>query len=145
MKFLSLVLLFGMLGASDLAADEKMPRSVSVTGEASILAPPDRASITASVQSRNLELASARSKVANVSARFLALCKKLRIDALEKQAKNVEIRARGGKLKPKNRRARVPRDDEHYMWGSNGEIWRDEVGSMYKPVTDRCPERPASR
>lgn len=70
--------------------------------------------------------------------------KKLRIDALEKQAEDVKFRARGGEPVPKNRRSRIPRDDEHYQWGESGEIWRDEVGSIYKPVTDRCPEPRAS-
>lgn len=80
MKYLPVVLIFSMLGANDLAADEEMPRTVSVSGQASILAPPDRASVTASVQSRNPDLATARAQVADVSAKFLALCKKLRID-----------------------------------------------------------------
>jgi len=80
MKYLTAVLLCGVLGGTLAMADEKMPRTVSVAGEASILAAPDRASINASVQSRNVDMATARSEVVDVSARFLALCKKLRID-----------------------------------------------------------------
>ena len=79
MKILTAILLCGVLGGTLVMADENMPRTVSVTGQASILAEPDRASINASVQARNIDMATARSQVVDVSARFLALCKKLRI------------------------------------------------------------------
>lgn len=80
MKFLTVALLCGVLAGTLAIADDDTPRTVSVTGEASILAAPDRASINASVQARNADMAAARARVVDVSARFLALCKKLRID-----------------------------------------------------------------
>jgi uncharacterized protein YggE len=80
MKYLLNALICGMLGASATATADETPRSVSVTGEASIMAPPDRASVSAAVQARNIDLTTARLQVVDVTGKFLAVCKKLRID-----------------------------------------------------------------
>lgn len=74
------ILAWVLVAFSTAVTADEMPRTVSVTGVASVTAPPDRASITASVQARNVDMPTARAKVVGVTAKFLALCKQLRID-----------------------------------------------------------------
>lgn len=80
MKFFLNVLTCGMVAIGATAAADDMPRTASVTGEASITAPPDRASVSASVQARNMDMATARAQVVEVTSKFLSLCKMLRIE-----------------------------------------------------------------
>lgn len=70
-----------LLAFSAAAAAEAPPRSVDVTGTGEVSAAPDLAYITVSVQARETELATARQRVNDTAARFLALMKKLRIPA----------------------------------------------------------------
>jgi uncharacterized protein YggE len=61
------------------ALAEDAPRQVNVSGNASVSAAPDRATVNLGIQARNPSLGAARDRVARVAGEFLALCRNLGI------------------------------------------------------------------
>jgi hypothetical protein len=89
-------LLAGLLVAATLplssaVADDARPRAVSVSGQGEVSAEPDLAYVTLGVEARRPNLADARTQVATVVDRVLALCKELRIDPRLVNATRVQI------------------------------------------------------
>lgn len=73
------------------AADDDR-RSVSVTGEASVIATPDKAIINMGVEARNIDLQAARDRVARVAAEFLKLTEELGIEEGKVQTTGLTMR-----------------------------------------------------
>lgn len=89
---LSIPVLLYLGTATTLAADEALPRQVSVSGTASLTATPDRASISLGIQARNRSLTAARNRVASVAEDFLVLTRKLGIAEKEIQTTGLTMR-----------------------------------------------------
>jgi uncharacterized protein YggE len=71
--------LFLLIASAALPAAEPV-RHVTVDGKGSVSAVPDMAAVSMSVEDRNLDIDAAKRRVNDVSADFLALCRKLGID-----------------------------------------------------------------
>lgn len=71
--------LFLLIASATLPAAEAV-RHVTVDGKGSVSAVPDMAEVSMSVEDRNLDIDAAKRRVNDVSADFLALCRKLGID-----------------------------------------------------------------
>lgn len=77
---IQIIALIAALPLANALAAEDAPRTVSVNGYAELTAEPDRARIQMSVEERAPELRAARDAVVDVTRRFLAFCKTLKID-----------------------------------------------------------------
>jgi len=71
--------LFLLIASATLPAAEAV-RHVTVDGKGLVSAVPDMAEVSMSVEDRNLDIDAAKRRVNDVSADFLALCRKLGID-----------------------------------------------------------------
>ncbi len=82
-----------LLALSANASAVEVVRSVAVTGIGSATAVPDRALISMSVQARNIDIEAARTRVVEVTTRFLGLAADLGID-------EARIRSTGLSMRP---------------------------------------------
>jgi len=81
------------------------------------------------------------SRLAGELRRLSQEASRIEIEALERKADEARARALRPAAPKPNRPEVVRTDDEHYVWKDiDGRIWRDEVGSVYAPVRDVCPD-----
>lgn len=89
----ALVLAVLALGACTIehSDDDRPPRLVSVNGDGSVVAAPDRATVMLSIAARNKDLAKAQAEADEVVARVMAVAKDLGIDKDKVQTTSIQI------------------------------------------------------